>query len=433
MCLIPRILERRDELLQGLGCVSHVPSLPWDGSRSLEPVPACAPSLSIKDVVWADDIATPKQCRHVTELPVAVRHEATALTEAFFEFGFRLSYGDHKTAALVTACGAGSRSVRRALFGNAQRKGKLPILLEHLPALDLPMPPRYKHLGVQQMPSGSLWEEVRYRVAQARAAFAEARRKVFRPRAIPLQRKAMILSSNVLSKLLLGAGSWPPLTGREYKLYSGTLWSLYRSVLGVKFAEDQCICASTCFSLLQLPDPQVSLSCARLSYLAQLLRAGPDPLWAAIRADEAYLCLLKADLDWVYAWSHATSNWPNPRHDAQFWLTMITQAPGRFKGLCKRARALSVHQHTVRAALDGLPRTLCLSTGTSTRPGDTTRPEVHPEICLAGVVSPLWCRGQAMLLANTGTAQRRTCFPVTVLAEAAAQRTPRSTGFVAIW
>ena len=343
--LIPRILGRRDELLQTFGPLSESPTLPWDGDRTLTAVSGDAPRLHYKDVVWADDIATPKQCRHVSELPRAVSNEATALTEAFFEFGFRLSYGEHKTAALVTACGPGSRSVRRTLFGSTRLKGKVPILLEYLPSSDLPLPARYKHLGVQQMPSGGLWEEIRYRTAQARAAFAEARRKVFRSRSIPLKRRALILSSSVLSKLLLGAGSWPPLAVREYKLFSGTMWSLYRSVLGVKYAEDQGISASTCFSLLQLPDPQVSLSCARMSYLSQVLRAGPDPLWAAIRADEPYLRLLREDLDWIYAWVHSTSDLPNPRSDLQHWLDSILRSPGRFKGLYKRARFVHMPAH----------------------------------------------------------------------------------------
>ena len=110
----------------------------------------------------------------------ALRAEATALTEAFFTFGFRLSFGDHKTAAIVTLCGRRSREAKHRLFGPAGLGGQLPILLEHLPVMSLPLPPKYKHLGVYQAPAGALRDEIRHRAAQARATFAEAKRKVYK-------------------------------------------------------------------------------------------------------------------------------------------------------------------------------------------------------------------------------------------------------------
>ncbi|CAE7737850.1 unnamed protein product, partial [Symbiodinium sp. CCMP2456] len=398
--LIPRILGRRDEILQSLGSLARVPSFRWDGGKCLQPVPADAPVLEARDVIWADDIAVPKFCAHAAELPVAVRREATALAEAFFEFGFRLSYGDHKTAALISACGHGSRKTRRDLFGQGGPKGGIPLLFENLSAARLPLPLRYKHLGVQQMPLGGMLEELRFRTSQARSAFAEARRKVFRSRAIPLRRKAMILASTVLSKLLLGAGSWPPLNKREERLFDGTLWSLYRSVLGIKFAEDQHITASTCFALLQMPDPGVTLRCSRLSYLAQMLRAAPDPLWAIVRADLPYMELLWQDLSWLYAWCHCTMDWPHPRADWGSWATGIVRFPGRFKGFCKRARLLTVYQHTVRAALDGLHRALCIiSNIRPDAPADSAGTE-HTELCLPCRRSSPWSHGCAKLFAS---------------------------------
>ncbi|CAE7211915.1 unnamed protein product, partial [Symbiodinium sp. CCMP2456] len=227
---------------------------------------------------------------------------------------------------------------RRDIFGQGGPKGGIPLLFENLSATRLPLPLRYKHLGVQQMPLGGMLEELRFRTSQARSAFAEARRKVFRSRAIPLRRKAMILASTVLSKLLLGAGSWPPLNKREERLFDGTLWSLYRSVLGIKFAEDQHITASTCFALLQMPDPGVTLRCSRLSYLAQMLRAAPDPLWAIVRADQPYMELLWQDLSWLYAWCHCTMDWPHPRADWGSWATGIVRFPGCAKLFASRHR-----------------------------------------------------------------------------------------------
>ena len=326
-------------------------------------------------------IAVPKLCRCAQEAPIVVRHEATALAEAFIEFGFRLSFGEHKTAALVSVCGQRSRAAEKHLFGAGGLKGQVPVLLEHLPAMNLPLPPKYKHLGVQQMPAGGIWEELRYRVSQARSAFAEARRKIFGSRAIPLRRKALLLNSNVLSKLLLGAGAWPPLRHREYRLFAGTIWGLYRSVLGVKFQEDQHITSSTCYALLQLPDPDVTLRTSRLSYVAQLLRAGPAPLWAAIRADTQYIDMLRQDFAWLYSWCHATTDWPNPDTHWAFWKSAIVKMPGRYKGLCKRARVLTVLQHTVRAAFDGLYRAIRAVAG-STEPVCRPTTESSLQMCV---------------------------------------------------
>ena len=57
---------------------------------------------------------------------------------------------------------------------------------------------------------------------------------------IPLTKKAMFFCPpQSLPKLLHGAGTWPPLTKREYMLYAGTVWALYRGILNVPRDSDQ--------------------------------------------------------------------------------------------------------------------------------------------------------------------------------------------------
>ncbi|CAE7861303.1 unnamed protein product [Symbiodinium microadriaticum] len=120
------------------------------------------PSIPVDEVVWADDIAIPRLCPLVSAMTRAVRAEATALTEAFLSFGFRLAFGEHKTAAVVSVCGPGSRVVKRSLYSHDGLQGQLPVLFEHLEAMKLPLPPKYKHLGVLQTPTGSILEEIRW-------------------------------------------------------------------------------------------------------------------------------------------------------------------------------------------------------------------------------------------------------------------------------
>ena len=87
-----------------------------------------------------------------------------------------LAHGQHKTAAV--------------LYGKRAGAGIVKVLPEHHGLVHLPLVAAYKHLGVQQQPAGGMTGELRYRVGQARSAFQEARRKIFRSRGISLSRKA---------------------------------------------------------------------------------------------------------------------------------------------------------------------------------------------------------------------------------------------------
>ena len=312
--LMPKVLCKRDAILAALGATPVKPHFPWDGERTLEPCAEANPHLSVDEVVWADDIAVPRLCPQVSSIEGFVRAEATALTEAFLSFGFRLAFGEHKTAAVVSVCGPHSRRTKRALYSHEGLQGQLPVLFEHLPAMKLPLPPKYKHLGVLQTPTGSILEEIRHRASLARSAYHEARRKVYKSKAISLQRKSTLLATTVIPKLLQGAGAWPPLNKREHQAYAGAVWGFYRGILGVHRDMDQRITASTCFSLLQLPDPDTLLRLTRLSYLAQIIRSGPDALWAVLRADRPYADMLLADLEWLYSWVRATCSLPSPQN-----------------------------------------------------------------------------------------------------------------------
>ena len=379
--LMPRIFLKRDAILRQLGHDTASHTLPWDGNRSLDPCDLSEGTLEVAEITWADDVAIPRQCASAADVAQGLRADTTALTEAFYAYGFTLSYGEHKTAAIVSLRGAGSREAKQHLFGPRGLGGHLPILLEHLPAMRLPLPAKYKHLGTYQAPCGSMIHEIRYRAAQARGAYNEARRKIYKPKAIPLAKKAVYLSAMVLPKLLHGAGTWPPLTKREGKALDGVVWMLYRGVLGVPRDEDQRISAATCLAILRLPDPRTLLRGSRLSYLGQLLRGGPAEVWAAVRADQPYAEMLRADLRWLYAWCWRTVDLPSPDGHWQEWSHFIQTKPGRYKGLCKRAKALAVIQFAVIAALDGLHKALCQISGTS-RGVESQHEPRHTEACL---------------------------------------------------
>ena len=358
--LIPRILATRDGLRDSALCHSTAPEFPWDGAFTLEACASDSPNLSISDVIWADDIAVPRVCRHLSSMRPAVAVETGCLADACGEFGLSLSFGEAKTACLASVVGNGSRAAKRYLYGPDGLKGILHTMREGGTATPLSLVASYKHLGVYQAPLGKLGPEIRYRISQARAAFHEARRKVYKNRAISIARKASILEATVISKLVQGAGSWDKLSKADQHAFDATLWAFYRGLLCLPRSGEQTLTALACCAIVRLPTPATLLRRARLQYLRQLVAAGPPELWAAIKANRCYSAMLQADLRWMYQWLHATSDLPNPDHSWEPWSLCMRSAPGRFKGCLKRACQLEMCRNVIAAALDGLHRGLRL-------------------------------------------------------------------------
>ena len=376
--LVPKILALRDSL-RGTGTRSEAPVYRWDGERTLAPC-TDGEDIPVQDVIWADDLAVPRICRAVRDIRAAVAVETSALTDACGEHGLTLAYGQHKTAGLVTVRGSGSRSVKAELFGKRQGKGQVCALREHAHKVQLPLVSGYKHLGVQQAEGGSLAQEIRYRIGQARAAFHEARRKIFCNRQIGIQRKAHLLRTLVLTRLTQGAGSWPDLLCRDRQALETALWQFYRSLLCIPKSAPQNYTALSVFALTGLPPLCALLRQCRLQYLCQLLCSGPDILWAAVRADREYSNKLSSDLVWLYAWLCRTTNLPHPIAGWTSWATLIKTRPGRFKGLLKRACRLEQLRLSFVATLDGLYRTAAAAAGVDAPMRVTQRR--YTELCL---------------------------------------------------
>ena len=377
--LMRRILERRNQMRGKCQPLSISMVLPFDGQKTLEPCSADSPGLDVSEVIWADDLAIPRivEPEHAA---TAAGFEAGILADAFLEFGFTLTFGPHKTAGLLTLRGRGSRHIRRDVFGAHGLQGRIPVLRETQPGVVLPLVDIYRHLGCQQSPAGSLKAEILYRVSQARATFAEARRKVYKNPHISTRRKGFILGATVIPKLVYGAGAWGPLSTSEFRVFSGAVWGFYRPMLGIKRTDDQRVDASTCFALLGMPSPAVLLQVQRLLYLGQMLRTGPPELWAVLRADRGQASQFQADLRWLHARTWSTTDLPCPMTGWPHWEQFIVHQPGRYKGAIKRAKAIEVCRHTVVASLTGLHRALVQICGMdhASKPscGDATLTEV---------------------------------------------------------
>ena len=354
--IIARVLDERDslEFTDQAAPISR-PRIPWDGQKTLQPCPSSAQPIELGDVVWADDVATMRVCDNPRKLAASLALSSGSLCDACANFGFRLSFGPNKTAAIMQPSGPGTRAAARELFGPDGHKGAVQALREDSPPIRVPLVGSYRHLGSLQTPKGALTQELRYRAAQAWAKFSEGRRKVYKAKGISVRRKAFLLRSSVLPKLLYGAVSWPCLRLHELRTLGGTLWSLYRAICGIPGTDDQHLHSCTILAITGLPSV---LHCQRLLYLKLLLKSGPDELWALLRSDQAYLDAMSSALRWLHSWTHETCHLPNPDWHWDEWSDFIRHSPGRFKGLLLRAQALESCRQQVLGSLDGLYRSL---------------------------------------------------------------------------
>ncbi|CAE7947248.1 ESS2, partial [Symbiodinium sp. KB8] len=383
---VPGILSLRDTMHTAAPRPRTRVTIPWDGWKGFFDPPRgnCpdATSVDLDDVVWADDLASYLRIADPAEAATRLGFEASVLNDSFRGFGYSLSFGANKTAAVVHLRGPGAKAARRALFSNTSG---LAVLSEAGPAQRLPLVPEYRHLGVRIAANNSLLPEIRMRVAAAWTAFRQGKTKVFRSKRISLARKGAILGSHVLSRLTFGSGAWSQLKQGEMTLFSRTVISMYRQCLGLAHADDQHVSTATICALIGQADPGTILHTERLRYARQLVCNGPEALWALVRGDNAYLSSVRDAFRWLLTWVRATCALPDPSGDWGPWADTMCNRPGLFRGLVKRARALEVVRISCFASLQALLRTLEQTGGARAAAvrADGERPDRYTEVCIA--------------------------------------------------
>ncbi|OLQ14158.1 hypothetical protein AK812_SmicGene1724 [Symbiodinium microadriaticum] len=355
--LFAKVLERRDPSV--LSAVT--PVIPWDGQFSPF-APAADPKShggqpqTLGEVVYADDLASFTVSRTAEGLRSALGGAAAATLDALGPHGLRPNYGPKKTAAIVAVAGRGSRKVRRTLFGDL--RGKLPVFLEHSGVARIDLVTSYKHLGSHLSYDGHMLVEIRYRLALGRAAFKEGRQRLFACRHIPVDRRALLFRTYVLSTVLSGAGTWPWLSATEWQAFSGGIVSLYRQLLCLKADGGYEVTTAQILARCGLPSPASLLAAARLRFLGQLVRQGPDPAWAILRWYTPFQRAVRSACSWLLQAVSGTSSLGDPLSDWETWRSLIVDCPGQWKGLLKRAEAWHSEVDVMLASLDSSARRL---------------------------------------------------------------------------
>ena len=377
--VIKRILALRDACRRARRGLCSVVEVPWDQCRHWGPQEDITMHIPLDDLVWADDLASCFDVDAASEAGRRVGQEAGILADAFASHALELAFGTRKTAAILSLRGNGARKAQKEIFGG---KPEIPVLREHGGLIKLPIVDHYKHLGVLQSREGSIRAEIQQRKANAWVAFREGRTKLFRCRRISVARRGTLLNSLVMSKLLFGAGAWPPLCVAERKTFAGTVFALYRATLGLRAVDDQHISLATMSALLGLPDHDTLLKIEQLRYLRQLCGHAPDVVWALIRQDVPFVDLLREALAWLFARIRATSDLPDPLCSWQPWCELIQNRPNVFKGLTLRAKGLELCRATCFAALQALYQAM-RAHGEGRPPAVSEQdPVIFPEACI---------------------------------------------------
>ena len=228
--------------------------------------------------------------------------------------------------------GPGSQAARRKLFGKCAKNAACTILIvrENTSPDQLPLVRSYRHLGVTQ--------------------------------------NAM-LQNFLLSKLLVGAGSWPPLPVGEAKVFQACVFGLYRHIMCIPHDGEQrwhlcSLCAHT-----GLCSPDMLLNVQRLRYALQVVKSAPDALWACIQHDASYSALVQESLAWLFEKFKATG------HPAIAWRAWKERMCTKPEGWIKRACALQMCViHAMAAHVELHQKWMCIA---SPSRGEEAQPDVQ--------------------------------------------------------
>ncbi|CAE7296601.1 unnamed protein product [Symbiodinium sp. CCMP2592] len=308
---------------------------------------ALAPGVdvdSIASYAGTDPVLSPSNSANVAGLTF----------DAVSSHGLTPNIGPKKSAAILVPRGAGSKRARDNIFG--QGGGKLHVLREGTGAVKLDAVSQYRHLGSTITHNGSMMSEVRNRLALARAAFGEARKKIFVCPHIAIHRRVQLFRAHILSALIAGAGAWPCLPQEAWTTFQQGLTALLRQLIRIPHDASQRWTRDDVYAACGISSPQELLHAERLRFLGQMILHAPDATWALLQHHDAALEAFHAACDWLFIAVSATSGLGPHRDDWQNWTELVKRRPKQWKGLIKRAVSWYSNRRTAQVLVDNFAR-----------------------------------------------------------------------------
>ncbi|CAL1138089.1 unnamed protein product [Cladocopium goreaui] len=238
-----------------------------------------------------------------------------------------------KTAALLVFQGHGAAAARKRFFG-PQTDSSLPVLLEG-GVQRVQVVASYVHLGSLLHHRGDMRQEARRRFSIAQGAFQHHRKVLYQNKQLPLQRRAELFRTLILSKFVYGCDSWTLMEKHTRHYVHTSLMKLYRRLLPqayIKLYSDEEV-----LQLTGLSDPSDLFRQQRLRHLGALYSCSDSVPWGLLNADTEWTQLVRSDLEWMWYQLRSSSKLPDPHHHFGAWVSLMKDHRRYWKKLVRRA------------------------------------------------------------------------------------------------
>ena len=257
----------------------------------------------IPPITWVDDLAVPITTAHPLDLEPVIQQVLQHIHQVFYSRGLQINYDKGKTEVVIMFRGGEADSAREKFF-SATREAYITTATEtHV--FRVRAVPSYKHLGIRFQMDSDLTHEVQSRAAQARTAFNEVRRQIFKNRALTVTTRLHLLQSLVFSKLLYGCGTWYELPRRTVSKLDSLMMKFHRSILDEGYWQANHVTDAELRQRHQLPTFRMTLAIARLRYLRHVAQHDHEYHRVLLLTERAYqrgwLFELEDDVDWLHA------------------------------------------------------------------------------------------------------------------------------------
>ena len=292
-------------------------------------------------IVWADDAVIAADHEDANKIVPMLQTAAAIVVDELYRLGMTPNMSPGKTEAMLMVRGRHSKNVKR--FVHCHLKGQVPIVCTSDQVATIRVVPRYVHLGGVLTHDGRVAQEIKRRLAIAADNLAPYRTKVFRSKAIGLDKRLKIFRSTALPALTYNVGTWPMLSQGEHRKWCGGVLRLYKQVLnGLYTTKEQFhMKRERVLAITGLPDPAMLLSLQRCKQFGHYLQRECDYFWALAGQDQMWLHAVYHDLRQVYSQVDAFTTLPSLTEagSEQQWQDIWRQQPAKIRGVLRRAEA----------------------------------------------------------------------------------------------
>ena len=287
---------------------------------------------------WMDDLAIPLSAASNDDLLTNLRTATSTILDLLRAHAMTPNLSPGKTEILFKPRGPGSQQCRKRLFG-PQAPGTLEVIGEYN-GYQINVVTSYVHLGGLTHYTGDLRAEIRRRIAIANQSFNKHRKLIYQNEGIHHDKRGEIFNSLILSRLLFGSETWFIRDQKTKDYLHCAIIRLYKRLL--KCSSDAHMSDAEVLHLTGMPAPATLLRLRRLSYLGSLLTIGSLAHWGLINRDQAWLDLVKDDLQWLWDQLSNTCQLGNPFDHTARWIEVIRHHRGYWRRLLRRAREHSI-------------------------------------------------------------------------------------------